>query len=480
MNRLLAWITSLGSDALGRFALNILATAWFARLLDPRDFGLAALTVVYIGVLYTLVSALFEEALTQRERVRKSHFASALALSLSIAVLGIVGLNLVNGAAAFAPDDLRPLLALLAGYSLVLLADAPISIYTALHRRQRRFHAIARANFTGQLVGTSVGIGLAWIGVGVWSLLAVRFVGRYVTAVMLVCSSRVRVFPRWSMTHLRHVARFSAFHVAGVTVERMTDALIQTLVTMNFGLSGNGYLNMAIRVIEPLRGAVGAIGHNIAMSFFVRTQSSPQRLHQQIRSTLTGASLFLLPAYLGLAAVSSSLIPALAGPGWEGSIPLLACMALAAALTMPTDFLHSAISARGRADVGFTAAMLELTLIGGVINLFSGIGLLVVGIARLAGSAGDAVFAAIASRRVTRFPLIELFDAIWPAALHATWMAGLVFVAGYLLGGTAPPLLVLGAQILAGMIVYGLSLWRFHRQRLEGLRELFSARPRPE
>ena len=198
-------------------------------------------------------------------------------------------------------------------------------------------------------------------------------------------------------------------------MERLSDAAFQSLVTKLFGFSGNGYLNLAMRIVEPIRGATGSIGHNIATSFYVPVQNAPERLATRVVQTISGTALLTMPVFVGLAACSEGIVAVLAGPQWIESSLLAVCLALAAAITSPTDFLHSALSARGRADLGVLAAVQELLVSVGSLWLLSGWGLVAVGLARLLSYAGDAIFALTAAQAVVGTRIRDVVGAAWPA-----------------------------------------------------------------
>ena len=371
------------------------------------------------------------------------------------------------------PDRAR-IASLVTGFSVILFADAPIGVYTAIARRHRAFTRIAGSNLAGQLAGTVVGLGLALLGYGVWSLLSVRLVARFVTLACLVLSSPVFIAPGYSAAHLRELSGFASRHFASCWVERLSDAAFQSLVTKLFGFSGNGYLNLAMRIVEPIRGATGSIGHNIAMSFYVPVQDAPERLATRVVQTISGTALLTMPVFLGLAACSDSIVAVLAGPQWSESSLLAVCLALAAAITSSTDFLHSALSARGRADLGVLAAVQELLVSVGSLWLLSGWGLVAVGLARLLSYAGDAIFVLTAAQAVVGTRIRDVVGAAGPPLVSACVMGALVYGIGAAWEWTDAPILRLVTQVVLGVAVYGALLALLHRRAcrsaLAGLR----------
>ncbi|MES1925305.1 oligosaccharide flippase family protein [Salinisphaera sp. T31B1] len=474
---MLGWISLSSLDAVGRIGLKVLATVLFARWLTPDIFGQSSLTIVLVALLAIIVTAPFEEALTQRKVVDSRHFRTALTVvtALSVVICGVVfTVGLIVDHVA---GEQYPVAATVAWFSVILFAQGPISIYTALARRQRAFKRIAMSNLSGDTIGTAVGLALAWSGVGVWSLLAVRFVSAFVVLSALMAGSPVRFGFGLSRDRLRDLSSFAGWLFAVRCTDRISDALFQGLVASFFGLNGAGYLNMALRIIEPMRGVTGSMGHNIAMSFYVRAQDDPARLRASVEQTLSSTSLLLLPLFIGLAASGPTIITLLAGAAWAPSGPLVSCLSLAAALTACTNFLQSAIAARGRVDLTFAATALELGLMVIALWGLTHWGLLAVGAARLVSNAGEAIFNVAAAGRVFDLRARRILRLIGPVALSAAAMGCVVAAVGSRLAGAFSPGMTLVAQILLGVAMYTVLALLFHRVALRSVHaRLFNRR----
>lgn len=452
---LLRWLSSSGADAIGRFVLQLGTTVVFARLLAPELFGQAALTLALVMVLSICVTAPFEEALAQRRVVRKSHFQACLSALLLLAALLCAGTVTGTRLLPLADAHARIVADLIAVYSLILFADGPFSVYTAVARRRRQFNLIAAANFVGLAVGSVVGLAMAWGGAGVWSLLAVRLVARFVTTGHLIAGVGIRLRPGRSLAPIRELTGFAGWHFADRATTAVGDALFQALVTGLYGIAANGYVNMAMRVVEPVRSAVGAVGHNIAMSVFARLQSTPDRLRLALERTVAQTSLILLPAFVGLAAVASTLIGVLAGPSWQAAAPIAVFLALAAAVASPGNFIFSAVSARGRADLGFVASFGDVLVMVAALWLLAPLGLVAIGLARFLAWAAEGVFAAWLGRRLFDLDLPGMVRRLTPIVIAIGVMASLVAGLPAALPAGLPASAVLPLQILTGIAVYG-------------------------
>ncbi|MEC9408459.1 MAG: oligosaccharide flippase family protein [Pseudomonadota bacterium] len=455
LTRLSRWLLYLGGDALGRFVLQVGSTIVFARLLEEEAFGRSALTIAWIQVLAILVCAPFEEGLVQRRLVRKAHFNACLAAAMTLTGVFVVVLTALVVFVPRGTGHWAQIAVPLLVFSGILFAEGPVAIYTAAARRTRRFRLIASGNILGLTLGTGTGLWLAVEGAGLWSLLAVRMVARFVLAGWLGWRLRIRFVPGWSWRRLSELRHFAGWHTADRGLTVLSDAVFQSLVTGWLGAAANGYLNMATRIIEPIRGMTGSASHNIAMTQFSRLQSARDELRSAMGQAVALTSLILVPVFLGLAATSDTLVQILAGPDWAPAVSIAMLFGLATAIQAPFEFVHTAAAARGRADLGFYTSVFNLIVLVLAIWSLSGWGVVAIGLARLAYYLADTACALLIARGLFGARLSDLGRGLAPALLCGTVMAGMTAWLPAALPPGLPWVAVLAAQVAFGAGVFG-------------------------
>lgn len=459
---LLRWLSLSGVDAVGRVLLQIGGTVLFARLLGAESFGLSALVIVYVVAVSTLVTGLFEEALARQLRVRKIHFSAALSAVLALAAALYCGVLLLAALFASAGGTTGEVLYFAQCYALILFADGPLSIYVAVARRLRRFPDIALGNLLGLAAGTATGLALALAGSGVWGLLAVSFVARFVNLSIVAIRSPVRILPSRRLAPVRPLLRFGGWNLGTRYVMSAGEAVFQSLVTRLFGVEGNGFLNMAMRIVEPVRGATGALAHNIAMAYLTRLQEDPARLSGAVQRTIAESALILQPVFIGLAVTSPLIIEVIAGPSWSASAPIATLTALAAAVASAAGFIHNGLLAKGRAEIGFGFSLVHMTLATVCVAFFAPLGAIAIGLGRLAPRLMDAGGGLLVARRVYGLPAGSILRSLGVTSVCTALMAGAVLIA-IAASAALMPLPRLIVAILVGMLVYGASIAVFQR-----------------
>jgi O-antigen/teichoic acid export membrane protein len=440
-------------DAVGRLLIQIAATAILARLLSPEEFGTSALVLTIVATLSVVAGGLpFEEALSQRKVVRRQHFETVLSFCFFLAAVATVLSYLLGGSvgALFGEARFRTFLT---ASCLILFASAYLTVFTAIARRTKRFNELAQANLVGNVAGAAIAIGLGLLGAGVWALLAFRALMTLVPAVLLSIRFGIVFLPRWSSSHLRDIRTFSGMLFLDRLLETITHLVLSYGVGILYGVTSLGYVNMAVRIVAPVRGAFAGITHNLSFPFF-RAASDSADLAEHTRRTLSIATLAAAPTFLGLAALAPLLVPAMAGPGWAEAVAVAALMAIGTSMVCSVQNVHTAMTARGRPITGVIKAILGISVTS--VGLVAGtpLGVVAAGLARLGADAAESAWSLYVARRYLMLTPRDIFRHValpWSAALL---MAGAVYVGTVWLSDLASPWAVIAVGMVAGVVLF--------------------------
>lgn len=391
-HRILGWIGWAGLDAIGRLALLTGSTAIFSRMLSPRDFGVTALVLTFVAAAAVFVGMPFEEALAQRKHLRRIHLNAALGASWAVAAPIVLLSALAGWALGRAYGE--PEIAMLLPVSMIsIFFTGHTAILTALARRLRRFNDLAYASLVGHVIGIAASLAIAWAGGGLWSLIANRLLISVAIAFVLQIRLGYLITPKWSLTHIGGFGRFAGLSFLDRLTDNLTYLVFNNVVEALYGASILGYVNMAMRLIEPIRGAIAATGHNLAFSFFAPVSRDRARLGLIAETVVSQTSLLVTPIFVGLAAVTPVLLPLIAGPGWDDAVGIAVCLAIGCALAAPPRLIYTALSASARPEYALmsTAASFFVTLI--VLFIAAPLGPFSVGLSRILGDGARAMIA---------------------------------------------------------------------------------------
>ncbi len=339
-----------------------------ARMVGPKDFGTAALVVGAIQFLNLFAEGLFHDGLIQNPDTDDSKFE--VALSLVLIITG--GFVATATAAALALQQTRwsESAWLFAGASASLPFSGALGIANARMRRDLVFREVAHASLLGRLLGSCIGLGLAYRGAGAWSLVAqftsVAVLQTIMLYAILYRKSGWRPRPRRSFNELWPICRFAvpyAFMHSLVSL-RMQGFLMMVAGLM--GLTAAGIVNVAFRLTTTPQVIMTTAFTNLGLPLLARHQRSLPQLKESFRLLTQMVMSITVPGFIGLALCAKDLVPILMGPKWDAVIPLVRLLALGAAVSFLRFPASTLLRAIGFVRYSFASSAFQLafTLLG--------------------------------------------------------------------------------------------------------------------
>lgn len=453
IRRIGGWIGAGLADAAGRLVILSATTAFLARTLPPGDFGATALTLSIVTAFSMAVGTPYEEALAQAKVVRRTDLGAVLAISL-VAALGFLLLCIPVGLLLDRAYGRADLGLLLPATGLLLLAQGPMTLATAVARRRKAFYVINLCSIAGHLAGAAAAIALGLAGAGIWALVTLRIVLVFATAASLFWMLGLSVRPVWSWSSLRRFNRFAGLVLASRVVENATYVVYNTLVGALFGLTVLGYLNIAMRLIEPVRGAIVAVTHNLCFPHFRGGAAARDNVGEAAAEVARETSALVAPTMMGLAAVSPLVVPLMAGPGWATAEPIAAALAAGGLLALPSQVVQTALSASGRPQSVLLSYVVALVTLSATLVATAGLHPATIGLARLAGDFALTVTTVLVNGPLiglSPWPLLRRLSGVW---LAAAAMAVIVAWLGLRLAEGHGLVVALLVAVPAGIVIY--------------------------
>ncbi|MHC4949031.1 MAG: oligosaccharide flippase family protein [Planctomycetota bacterium] len=439
-----------GSNLLALAVVTVLA-----RLLEPDDFGLVALALVFVAFAQIFQQQGFGPAIVQRAELDPEHLDSGFWINVAGgAVCTAAALALAGPLErVFDTPGLAPVLRWL---SPVFLLGALTTTQQSLFHRRMDFRTLAVRRMLSTAIGGAVGVGMAFAGFGVMSLVGQQLAAAVAGVVVLWTASDWRPGRRVTRRHARDLLGFGA-HVTGLNVlgffnRRSDQLLIGTLLgSAALGLYTIGY-RLVVVGIELFNQSV----QTVALPTFSRLQDDVWRVRSAYYTAITMTSLLAFPAFTGLAVLAPEIIVTVFGPKWEASIPVMRILALVGILHAVACFNGPVLMAVGRPAWAF-----RLNVLNTVVN----VGGFVLAIAMGWGITGVAAAFVVRAWVLQPLPLLMLRRLIrvdlrtWLARL-APAATGSILMAGALLAVRAPLAAALGREAaLAACVLLGAALY---------------------
>jgi teichuronic acid exporter len=432
------------------------STVIVMRLLDPRDYGLVAMSTVVIGFMSMFGDPGLAAGLVQTEVLRNetSRAASALIALINLLLLGVLMLAAPSIAAWYHEPELTQVIRVA---SLSLLMTAIATVPQAHLQRNLRFREMALALLAGSVAGSLATILCAILGLGVWSLVLGTLVLSALRSIMIIVYNRSTMWPDFSrgFEPVRHLMHFSAHMLSNRILwycSMNLDVIVLGRLVHSTDLGS--YSVGANLAAIPGDKAMDAV-NRVSFPTLSRMRSQRAQFNYTYERILRMLALFGFLVGWGLAAVAPEFVHVVLSEKWRSAVIPLAMLSIAAPIRMLTAFQNTVCNAAGIPEasskvLGLTCLMLPVGILIGV---------------RVAGIQGAAVGCVVVygilffvstlyTWRVTerdmrqnlRLILVPVVAGI--AMLIVTWvLRGMLFV-------QLPTAILLGVEIVAGAVAF--------------------------
>lgn len=438
------------STKLVAFVLSVI----LARLLYPEDYGVIALTSIFITLCDTFVSSGFTTSLIQKKDVDELDYSSVFYTTMAIAI--VLYLTLFFSAPTLAEWLETPVLS---GVLRVLGLRIPIGAFGSVQQahatKNYMFKKFFLATLIGSIVSGIIGIIMAYNGFGVWALVAHDLIGICINKITLYFATRWR--PRLCYSWQRTKSLFSyGWKILACSLFETACSEVNSLVIgKRYSSEDLAYTSKGSSIPKLIgQFAINPIRF-VLMPVLSAKQGDKNMLHT-ISSCISSCCYIAFPLMCGLAIVAPTLVPVLYTEKWNGCVIFMQLMCIYYAIDPLVAINVIMIQSKGKSALylilGIVARLIGLVLL--LITVQFGVFWIIV--AQVATLLIQYAIVAIPNGKLYGYTFGKQLKDTLPYLLLTAVMGVAIYFLNYL---TIHPYLILALQVCAGVGLYlGLSI----------------------
>lgn len=313
----------------GRILAQLISQIALARLLGPEPIGLFgyALLVVGFGVLLTEMG--LGSALVQIAKINSEDYAtmcSRLLLAAITACLVVFFAADWIATTLFATPDAAPILRAMAPTFLISALSIPA---VSMLRRELHFKALQLIQLGSYLFGyLLVGVGVAILGGGVWSLVAAWFA--QLGAACLAMYLRVpKALVLGNPLRGLRLTGFGGVIMITNLVNWLVENAPHLFIGRLFGPASLGLFTVANNLVRTPANHLVINLQTVLFPLSARAQDNASGLRRAYLTALSGVGLVAFPIFTFVAIQADTVVVALLGSEWIASGAILVPLALA-------------------------------------------------------------------------------------------------------------------------------------------------------
>jgi teichuronic acid exporter len=341
---------SLALRATTSWASQILSWASFlivARLLAPSDFGIAAMALVIfpylrylgdIGIPTTVVTFrdMTDDQLSQLNTVGLAFALGCFGIAVAVA----------HPLSLFFRSPKLAVVTIVA--CTALLPQGFRSVSEGLLNRDMRFGLLSWIELIRSIIAALSTLVLAYLGYGYWALILGNVISTFVRCVMII-AARPRGFAIPRMASIGKELRFGWHVVVSYLAWSSYERLDNVTAGRVLGQGALGFYAMAWNLANAPMEKVTSLVTTIIPSYLAAMKHDMAALRRYLRTLTEGVALATFPATIGLALVSSELIPFALGARWRGAIVPLEVLAVYTSFRSIVSLLPKVLTSVGNA-----------------------------------------------------------------------------------------------------------------------------------
>lgn len=402
-----------------------------ARLLLPSDYGVIAICSMFLVLTGIFIGGGLGTALVQKKNADDIDFCTVFysGLVLSIVVYLAVFFAAPYIAIFFKNEQITAVIRVLA---LAMPIGTLSGVQNAFVSKQMIFKKFFYSSLIGTIASGAVGLGMALTGFGVWALVGQNLVSTITNTLVLFC------IIDWHPKLIFSYERFKQLFSFGWKM-----AVVNILTTFFYQLKGYviGYKYSAAQLAYYNRGEglPGILYNNINGTIsdvlfpaLSQLQDDKEALKRALSRAMRISSFFLIPALLGLAAISDKLVIIIFSEKWAPSIPFMQVICMISCSDILGMANYQAIKAVGRADTLLKMEFLKRPAMFAILIATMFISPLAIAVGQLVYSILAFVVNAYPNRKYIGYPIWQQMKDVGKNFLISLVMAIVVYLLGTL------------------------------------------------
>ena len=434
----------------GAQGVTFIVSIILARLLDPEIYGTVALVTVFTTIMQVFVDSGMGNALIQKKDADDLDFSSVFYFNMAMCSFLYLVMFLIAPLIAnfYENPELTPVIRVL---SLILIISGIKNVQQAYVSRHMMFKRFFFSTLGGTIGAAVVGIFMAYLGFGVWALVAQMLFNTAIDTTILWITVKWRPKKMFSLQRLKRLFSFGWKLLMSSLLDTIYNDLRQLIIGKLYSSSDLAQYNQGEKFPKLIVNNINTSIDSVLLPTMSKEQDNPEHVRNMTRRAIKTSTYIMMPCMVGLAVCAKPLVSLILTDKWLPCVPFLRIFCFTYAFYPIHTANLNAIKAVGRSDL-----FLILEIIKKVVGL---IAILVTMRISVMAMAYSLLVTSVLSQIINSWPNKKLMDYSYfeqlkdmlpQIALSVTM--GIIVLSVNLLQLT--PVIMVLVQLSLGVIVY--------------------------
>ncbi|MCU0352497.1 MAG: lipopolysaccharide biosynthesis protein [Cytophagales bacterium] len=343
--------------------ISTLAFFVLAKLLGATQFGLVSIAYAFIDFGNILVEQGMVSALVQKEKPEQSHLDTAFWINIGLGALVFLAVFLTAPVVAgiYEAPLLTPVLRTTA---VVFLVGPSGLVHVAQLTREMDFKAIALIRIVGLAAGGAVGVGMAFLGHGVWALVFQKIVFISLSTGLFWLHTKWMPRLHFSKAHFRELFSFSYNMLLNNFMIYFSRNSTSLIIGLFLGPQAVGLYSFGYKVFQSTIEIANMSVNKVMLPLFASVQGNKERLAEYFYKAVKSTFVVVFSLLALIMVLSREAITRFFGQGWGPGTDLLNLIAVGGSVYMIFYYVNTVLVSVGRPD-----QVVRFNLVNGILNV---------------------------------------------------------------------------------------------------------------
>lgn len=342
-------------------AIGFISGIILARLLMPEDYGAIGMLAIFMSLAEVFIDAGFGSALIQKKNPTQTDYSTVFYFNLVMSA--ILYLVLFFCAPLIANFYRMPILCkILRVQGLILFIYAFNIIQRNQIRKNLRFKKLSKISITTSIISLIVTMVMAYMGCGVWSLVAQNFVGALVPCIFFWVTTNWHPTWEYSWKSFKDLFGFGSFMFLSHLFTTFSKRITGLLVGRWYNPTTMGFYSKASTTQKYVSESVSGIMIQTTYPLYASIQDDKERMANMVKRLTSTLAYITLPIIVLLILNAKPLFVFLYTERWLPCVPYFRILCIAGMVGCLQTVNHQTIAAVGKSKVTFTWTVVKQTI----------------------------------------------------------------------------------------------------------------------
>lgn len=438
------------AERCGAQAVTLIVSIVLASILIPSDFGTVSLVMVFTTIMQVFVDSGLGTALIQKKDADDLDFSSVFYFNFAVCLILYAVMFMAAPLIAGFYND-TSLTSIIRVISLTIIISGVKGIQQSYVSRNMLFKSFFFATLGGTIFSAFLGIGMAYAGCGVWSIVAQQLSNTAIDTLILWITVKWRPKKMFSWERLKGLLSYGWKLLASSLLDTVYNNLRNLIIGKIYTSADLAYYNQGDKFPKVIVTNINASIDSVLLPSMAGEQDHRDRVKSMTRRAIKTSTYIMAPLMMGLMFCAEPVVKLLLTDKWLPCVPYLRIFCFTYMFWPIHTANLNAIKAMGRSDL-----FLKLEIVKKIMGLT--LLLLTMRISVMA-MAYSLIVSGVCSQVINSWPNWKLLDYnyleqlrdILPSIIIALIMGIIVYFIGFL---RLPTIIILLIQVLTGAAIY--------------------------